>query len=230
MDQFITTYQKDYTWPSTRIKYPSSLLRKDGSCPCRSDSSREIKVIDLCGDQQDWSRVGPMGRLLDPKLYPAKTGPHPETEVTKHDQPSVYMKKLEEKYPNLYGILQKTPMEEIIMRVDQDRLRTTYQVDYSDSAAAAMAEESTLPCAPIKRPVEDIDCRPSTRSRVKKGEKKDREDKRKPKKKGEDESQETRIPPWRSEYQDSISRLGHAIIKTNMHHKRTPAPAWAMSA
>lgn len=92
MDQFITTYQKDYTWPSTRIKYPPSLLREDGSCRC--SSSRELNVVDLCGDQQDWSRVGPMGRLLDPKLFPAKTGPHPETEVTKHGQPDVYMKKV----------------------------------------------------------------------------------------------------------------------------------------
>lgn len=39
---------------------------------------------------------------------------------------------LEEKYPNLYGILQTTPIDEVIRRVDQDRLKTTYQLDYSE--------------------------------------------------------------------------------------------------
>lgn len=173
---------------------------------------------------------------------------------------------MEEKYPNLYGILQSTPIDEITQRVDRDRLKTTYQVDFSETgkvsifncvalgaqsrqeswqtslanamaksftAAAAMDEVARGPCADSRRPPEDIDCRPSARSGVLK---RDRGASGTgdigdiPKKKGEDDSQETRLPPWRSEYQDSISRLGHAIMKTRIHHKRTAAPAWAMAA
>ncbi|XP_076675605.1 uncharacterized protein LOC143372872 isoform X2 [Andrena cerasifolii] len=220
MEQFISTYQKDYAWPSRRIKHtPPSLLKEGGSCRC-STRSREIKVVDPCGDEHEWSRLGPMGRLLDAKLYPAKTGPYPETEASKHDQPGTYIRK-------------STPIDEIIQRVDRDRLKTTYQVDFSETAAAATDEMARGPCAASGRPPEDIDCRPSARSGVLKRDRGasgtgDIGDVTK--KKGEDDSQETRLPPWRSEYQDGISRLGHAIIKTRIHHKRTAAPAWAMAA
>ncbi|XP_076620352.1 uncharacterized protein LOC143341351 [Colletes latitarsis] len=227
MDRFISTYQKDYTWPSTRIQHAPTTLRDGGSCRCNT-RSRELKVIDLCGDDQDWSRLGPMGRLLDPKLYPAKTGPHPETEATKFNQPSTYMKKLEEKYPNLYGILQSTPMDEIIQRVDQDRFMTTYQMDYSDKAIMGTTDEEKDPCVSMKHRIR-IDCRPSTRSRLSKRDNGLRGRTKTSRKKVEDDSHETRIPPWRSEYQDSISRLGHAILRGRIHHKKANAPTWSMA-
>lgn len=44
--------------------------------------------------QQEWSRLAPMGLLLDPKLYPAKVGPPPETETMRFNQPNVFMKKV----------------------------------------------------------------------------------------------------------------------------------------
>lgn len=50
------------------------------------------------------------------------------------------MFQLEEKYPNLHGILQSTPMDEIILRVDQDRLRSTYQVDFSEKGKECLKE------------------------------------------------------------------------------------------
>ncbi|CAL7936437.1 unnamed protein product [Xylocopa violacea] len=157
-----------------------------------------------------------MGRLLDPKLYPAKTGPHPESEATRFDQPSTYMRK-------------STPIDEVIKRVDEDRLKTTYQLDYSEKAAAQMEEVATGPCAPKQRE-EEIDCQVSTRSRrIAKRDEHDKDKKEKKKKSMEDESQETRLPPWRSEYQDSISRVGQAIMKQKIHHKKTAAPLWAMA-
>ncbi|OAD58709.1 hypothetical protein WN48_10397 [Eufriesea mexicana] len=229
MDQYLTTYQKDYTWPLTRIKRTASLLSEHDSCRCH-DRPREIKPLKRCGDDFDWNRISPMGRLLDPKLYPAKTGPYPETEATRFDQPGTYMRKLEEKYPNLYGILQSTPMDEIIRRVDEDRLRTTYQLDYSDPAAAQMEEISMGPCAVKQQQVKDIDCRPSALSKSTLRDK-DKSGKEKTSRKtSEDESQETRLPPWRSEYQDTIHKLGQAIMKHQIHHKKKQSPDWAMAA
>mgnify|MGYP004576028331 CR=1 FL=1 len=93
MDQYLTTYKKDYPWPATRHKHRIALLRVYDSCKCH-DRPREVKPLVRCGDDYDWSRTGPMGRLLDPKLYPAKTGPHPETEATRFDQPATYMRKV----------------------------------------------------------------------------------------------------------------------------------------
>lgn len=217
MDQFMSTYQKDFTWPTTRIKRMPGVLSEESACRCR-EPPRELTPLTRCGDDYDWSRTGPMGRLLDPKLYPAKTGPHPESEATKHDQPSAYMRK-------------STPIDEVIKRVDEDRLKTTYQLDYSVKAAEQMEEIATGPCAIYREQKATIDCRPSTKSKL---EKRGHEDKLKKKTKSakkvtEDESQETRLPPWRSEYQDNISRLGSAIMKQKIHHKKTAAPAWAMA-
>ncbi|XP_029031969.1 uncharacterized protein LOC114870911 [Osmia bicornis bicornis] len=225
MDQYLSTYKKDYVWPSTRLRHASSSLREaDSSCICKS-SSRELKVINLCGDAQDWSRIGPMGRLLDAKLYPAKTGPSAESEATKFDQPSAYMNKLEEKYPNLYGILQKAPVEEIIKRVDEDRLKTTYQVDYSESGAKSMTDTPTGHCAAIEQP-DKQDLQRSADKRKHDIDKGQKAAKKKTVKKEEEESQETRLPPWRSEYQDNIGRLGEAILKARIHQKKKQGPAW----
>ncbi|XP_076375803.1 uncharacterized protein LOC143258997 [Megalopta genalis] len=227
MDQYITTYQKDYVWPSRKIQRAASKLQDASFCRCDSGQSREIKVTELCGDQQSWSRIGPMGRLLDPQLFPAKTGPHPETEVTKFDQPSTYIKKLEEKHPNLYGVLKDATEDEIMLRVDQDRLMTTYQIDYGPKGQE--------PCTPEEMHKKmKIDAKesvmPSARAALIKERKmkQDKEKMSKPKK-GEEETQETRLPPWRSEYQDSISRLGTAIMNMKIHQKKTAAPAWAMA-
>ncbi|CAD1472791.1 unnamed protein product [Heterotrigona itama] len=219
MDQYLTTYKKDYPSPVTRYKHRIVLLREYDSCKCH-DRPREVKPLARCGDDYDWSRTGPMGRLLDPKLYPAKTGPHPETEATRFDQPATYMRKLEEKYPNLYGILQSTPIDEVIKRVDEDRLKTTYQLDYSEKAAALMDKPFTEPCVTKREEVKDIDCRPSTKAKLLKVTSpvdKDKTDKKKVTR-AEDELQETRLLPWRSEYQDTVSKLGHSIMKYKIHH------------
>ncbi|XP_012135090.1 uncharacterized protein LOC100883577 isoform X2 [Megachile rotundata] len=216
MDQYLTTYKKDFIWPSTRIRHAQSVLRETDSCLCNDTRSRELKVINLCGDEQDWSRIGPMGRLLDPKLYPAKTGPYPETEATKFDQPDAYMRK-------------STPMEEIIKRVDDDRLRTTYQMDFSETAARYVDESPAKQCVSVERP-DKLDCQPSTRDRLKRGHSKDQSDrKKKSRRKDDEDSQETRLPPWRSEYQDGISKVGDAIMKARIHHRKQMGPSWAMS-
>ncbi|XP_033352326.1 uncharacterized protein LOC117234855 isoform X1 [Bombus vosnesenskii] len=234
MARYLTTYKKDYTWPSTRYKRKITSLSEYASCKCH-DRPREIKPLVRCGDDYDWSRTGPMGRLLDPKLYPAKTGPHPETEATRFDQPATYMRKLEEKHPNLYGVLQSTPIDEVIKRVDEDRLKTTYQLDYSDRAAPMEDISTGAPCGIGQEEAKDIDCRPSTRaklSKVSSGDDRDKIGKRRSKRVAgaEDESQETRLLPWRSEYQDTISKLGQSILKYNIHQKHDSAPAWAAAA
>ncbi|KAK9305231.1 hypothetical protein QLX08_003668 [Tetragonisca angustula] len=204
MDQYLTTYKKDYPWPATRYKHRIALLKEYDSCKCH-DRPREVKPLVRCGDDYDWSRTGPMGRLLDPKLHPAKTGPHPETEATRFDQPATYMRK-------------STPIDEVIKRVDEDRLKTTYQLDYSEKATALMDKPFTEPCVTKQEEVKDIDCRPSAKVKLLKITSqvdKERTDKKKVSK---TEDEETRLLPWRSEYQDTVSKLGHSIMKYQIHH------------
>lgn len=90
-----------------------------------------------------------MGPLLDPKMYPARVGPAPEDNTMRFNQPNVFLKKvdlfltaenfvyllsvnlqLQEKYPFIYECLRSAPPDDLISRINKDRLRTTYQVDF----------------------------------------------------------------------------------------------------
>ncbi|KAL2714651.1 hypothetical protein V1478_015836 [Vespula squamosa] len=230
MDRYVTTYQKDYTWPYSMKQKSKLTTGKDqifiiGPCTCGMDS-KDIKVPKSYGEKYDWSRVGPMGALLDPKLYPAKTGPSPETDETRFGQPDVYLKKLEEKYPNLYGVIQEGPAQETIMEVEKDRMMTTYMMDYGRDKR--LNGPTKIDDVEVYQPTEKImkrDCRPNVRPPLKKfGSSLDRNGKngssgngKYGKKSNDVDGSEVRIPPWRSEYQDSISKVGHAIMKYKLH-------------
>lgn len=104
MDRYVSTYQRDYSWPyPKKQKLGSTTDNKDlmifriGPCTCGIDP-KELRVPKAYGEKYDWSRLGPMGPLLDPKLYPAKTGPSPETDQMRFGQPDVYLKKVESRF------------------------------------------------------------------------------------------------------------------------------------
>ncbi|XP_047360332.1 uncharacterized protein LOC124953263 isoform X1 [Vespa velutina] len=228
MDHYLTTYQKDYTWP-----YPmkeKSKLADDifliGPCTCGIDP-KDLKVPKVYGEKYDWSRVGPMGPLLDPKLYPAKTGPSPETDQTRFGQPDVYLKKLEEKYPDLYGVIQDQPTQETIMEVEKDRMMTTYMTDYGQGKSLNGSRVKTDD-PQVHQPTEKIikyDCRPKVRPPLRKfrsildqnGKNGIYGNRKRSKKSNDVEGSEVRIPPWKSEYQDTISKVGHSIMKYKLH-------------
>lgn len=44
--------------------------------------------------EEAWSRLGPMGPLLDPKVYPARVGTSPETDTMRFNQPNVFLQKV----------------------------------------------------------------------------------------------------------------------------------------
>lgn len=37
------------------------------------------------------------------------------------------------------------------------------------------------------------------------------------------EIESKKLPPWKSEYQDSISKIGHAIMRVKLHHAKRKA-------
>ncbi|XP_015187916.1 PREDICTED: uncharacterized protein LOC107072462 [Polistes dominula] len=235
MDRYVSTYQKDYTWPyPTRKEKEKLATDKDeifriGPCTCGMDP-KDLQVARTYGERYDWSRVGPMGPLFDPKLYSAKTGPSPETEETQFGQPYVYLKKLEEKYPYLYGVIEGGPSEETIMEVEKDRMMTTYMMDYNGGRRLKTTEitdddtqicESTSLLKSIKR-----DCRPHIRPPLPKfptnfdrnGKSIIGGDRKRGKKSDDTDGLELTIPPWKSEYQDNIGKVGHAIMKHKLHY------------
>lgn len=144
MNQFVTTYRRDYLWPYVRsfgVKPTSDALyepqhRDDHSCACnklpnlRPSSEQKHVLGPNALKDESWSRLGPMGPLLDPKIYPAKVGAVPETGVSRFNQPNIFLQKLQEKYPFIYECLRNAPPDDLISRINRDRLRTTYEVDY----------------------------------------------------------------------------------------------------
>lgn len=43
---------------------------------------------------EQWSRLGPMGPLLEPKIFSAKVSGPPESQVSRYNQPNVFLKKV----------------------------------------------------------------------------------------------------------------------------------------
>ncbi|XP_019870477.1 uncharacterized protein LOC109599000 isoform X3 [Aethina tumida] len=146
MDQFVTTYRKDFLWPYVRTfgirPEPTNLFQvqyRDPNqvCAChclekpKSPSEQHQLVGPLAVHEESWSRQGPMGPLLNPKMYPAKVAEKPETSpAANYNQPNVFLHKLQEKYPFVYECLRQAPPSDMLARINRDRLRTTYQVDF----------------------------------------------------------------------------------------------------
>ncbi|KAK9876506.1 hypothetical protein WA026_013880 [Henosepilachna vigintioctopunctata] len=142
MSQFVTTYRKDYLWPYVRTfgakPAPDHLYapqyRDQLSCDCKTTTPIQKEDTQAYGppaiNEEAWSRLGPMGPLLEPKVYPARVGAAPESPISRFNQPNVFLQKLQEKYPFIYECLRTAPPDDLIARINRDRLRTTYEVDY----------------------------------------------------------------------------------------------------
>ncbi|XP_030761314.1 uncharacterized protein LOC115886356 isoform X3 [Sitophilus oryzae] len=145
MDQFVTTYRKDYLWPYVKTlgirPHPEThQFQQSQSIPCEchnigephTDQNQQQRnlLAPVAYEEEAWSRLGPMGPLLDPKIYPAKVSAAPESQIGRFNQPNVFLQKLQEKYPFIYECLRTAPPDDLLARINRDRLRTTYQVDF----------------------------------------------------------------------------------------------------
>lgn len=75
-------------------------LREENSCPCNYSTetrptNQQVTLFgpDAYGDEQ-WSRLGPMGPLLEPKIFSAKVSAPPESQVSRYNQPNVFLQKV----------------------------------------------------------------------------------------------------------------------------------------
>ncbi|XP_044736253.1 uncharacterized protein LOC123298339 isoform X2 [Chrysoperla carnea] len=174
--------------------------------------------------EQQWSRLGPMGIHLEPKIFPAyESRPVNRNEASLRNQPNQFLKKLEEKYPYLFGVLQKEPPNDLIARVNRERLRTTYMVDFSKTDSipsdsygellTAARLEGISPCPPPVRLPGDKHP-PNIRSRAFRS---SSDVTQQPPMKREDTGfREEVFILGKSEYQDNISKLGGIIIREKL--------------
>ncbi|KAF7988146.1 hypothetical protein HCN44_007640 [Aphidius gifuensis] len=98
----------------------NSLHKKDCSCSQENNS-------------YNWSRLGPMGQLLEPKLYPVDSKLSPRTTNGTANQPyqdaNIFLKHIQDKY---YERSQTQPVHDALRRINEDRYKTTYQVAYGN--------------------------------------------------------------------------------------------------
>ncbi|XP_023943814.1 uncharacterized protein LOC112049972 [Bicyclus anynana] len=254
MDHYLTTYRKDYLWPNLpgstsghgghagggggltdisklsgeELAFYQACMQhsRPSDCRCPQYSGEEMPQLPP-GKEGGWSRNELMGQMLDPKLYPVRVGAAPEVPTSRYDQPNAFLDKLQSKYPMLYSILQNEASPELKQRIDRDRNKTTYQVDFGESGSGAKfqdlqraADESGVgPCAqPMRLPGDPCRVGPKPRMTTAKT----------ISKQGATAGQDSRpkcettsaTPPLgKSEYQDGVSKLGAIIMRDKIHRR-----------
>ncbi|PSN49405.1 hypothetical protein C0J52_12011 [Blattella germanica] len=186
---------------------------------------------------------GQSSPLLDMILFPAMVGATPQTETSKYDQPNTYLRKLAEKYPYMYNILRSTPPEELIAKVYKDRMITTYQADYckmgeQQYTVIDYGEQTAEPFDNLIRaggmhgtfmldvPILLPDCsyrpqqrrifRPNLMSKLGCVHKESTA--------ASSSKRHEFIPQWKSEYMDTISKLGNIIVRDKLHQHGGSGP------
>ncbi|XP_057659000.1 uncharacterized protein LOC130895613 isoform X1 [Diorhabda carinulata] len=256
MGQFVTTYRKDYLWPYVKTlglrpepEHIYSPEYRSQTCKCHclpavppTSQQRTLIGPAALGDEE-WSRLGPMGPLLEPKVFTAKVSSAPESEVSRFNQPNVFMAKLQEKYPFIYECLRTAPPDDLIARINKDRLSSSYQVDYChkqeypnapyDELIRAAGVEGLAPCPEPTRLPGDI-CRPIQKMKVYKKCSAFTNEQFKTRGPGgrgsgghvRDDSKQIlgackggtfTVTPGYTEYMDTVSRLGTLIIRDGLH-------------
>ncbi|CAH2055945.1 unnamed protein product, partial [Iphiclides podalirius] len=248
MDHYLTTYRKDYLWPnlpkapgSTKTGGVAEIPKLSGQelafyqacmqhtrppdCRCPQYSGGEMPQMPS-GKDAGWSRTEIMGPLSDPKLYPARVAASPETPTSRYDQPNAFLDKLQSKYPMLYSILQSEASPELKQRIDRDRNKTTYQVDYCESGVGSKFEglqraaddSGSGPCAqPMRLPGDPCRVAPRLRMTTPRSISKQAPAGADPRAKCETTSA---MPPLgKTEYQDGVSKVGGIIMRDKLHRR-----------
>ncbi|XP_067204761.1 uncharacterized protein [Linepithema humile] len=238
MNHYVSIYKRDYTSPlvsaARRPKSPTAIFK---SCTCTDSRQALKKLVDVKVEECfDSSRMKPTGWLSEPKIYP-KTQPRiQEVDKTPFDQPRGCVKTLEIQCPEFYKMLEKAQLEERASRVEADRMKTTYQIDFSDPAARMTQlsrirdmDDQQLQCrVPIKITIE-ADCPPQCRppslkyngsTRARKYDFKQKNALKRGKPCEDIEGRLAQLPSWKTEYQDSINKIGQTIMKVKLHQMK----------
>ncbi|XP_024944653.1 uncharacterized protein LOC107271670 [Cephus cinctus] len=225
MNGLVTTYQKDYVW----LNKKTGISREDRSqqpqltlnvpqctCRCAIPGKAGKNLLDSqAGDSHEWSRLGPMGSLVDPKLYSVDQGKG----IEKLEDSIIYLQKLQENYPYLYEVIEGSSRSEKRRRIERDRLLTTYQVDYCGAGEVPFGV-SEFPNALQTEvtPGQKVGTADSgSRKKIRRNSNEVKSSKPRRKADVAADGPETGIPPWRSEYQDVIGKTGLAIMRYKLH-------------
>ncbi|XP_013104215.2 uncharacterized protein LOC106084800 [Stomoxys calcitrans] len=133
----VSTYQHDYIRPNNkRYEFDKDETLNENAnkeCQCieeKSDLNKHQEAV-------EWTGIAPMGRLIDPRIIPTRLAPHQIEAMSPNDQgdcfkqqPNRFLKTIRNAYPDLYERLKAMPKDELNRRLQNDRMFTTYQIDF----------------------------------------------------------------------------------------------------
>lgn len=138
----LTTYQHDFIKPNNKrydfLKENRTNSRENLECICDSVTTTEKDQNTTAKHGTvEWTGIAPMGRLIDPRIIPTKFAPdqvqaiaNDQQDDCNKQQPNRFLKILRTVYPDLYERLQNMPKDELNRRLEENRLYTTYQIDF----------------------------------------------------------------------------------------------------
>lgn len=136
MATLTTTYRHDYLSPNLdryNISKMEATESKSGDCKCElKDEVPNISNLgESCRGGGEWTGVAPMGILLKPRnISVTYDDEQANGKSCFSEKPNKFLEKLCIKYPELYERLKQTPHDDLYRKIDTDRFKSTYQIDF----------------------------------------------------------------------------------------------------
>lgn len=136
MISLTTTYRHDFLWPSVHKK-DFEKISKFGPmagfdpCICEEHFKRpDLSKLAASCPSPEWTGVAAMGALINPRIIPEEPKDDRKINACFQDKPNKFLEKLCLKFPELYEKLRAAPHDDLYSKIDLDRFKSTYQVDY----------------------------------------------------------------------------------------------------
>lgn len=139
MPLLISTYRHDYT-PPLSIKVEIGSAAAHNPCDCCAAKTKPPNVLqqadDCCiaptSENAEWTGIAPMGALIKPRIIPVSEVEDDDRliDACSTDKPNRFLANVHNANPGLYESLKLLNNDDLLKRLDANRLMTTYQVDY----------------------------------------------------------------------------------------------------
>lgn len=151
MAHLLTTYKQDYINPNMMDTSKVSHNKKQNDCKCDEEAVNVdlVKMIENCGtkpgasEKSEWTGIAPMGVLIHPRIIPDREIENTQRDQHKpigscfQDKPNKFLNNLRNAYPDLYEKLKAMNHNDLQNLVTTNSLKSTYQIDYGNIAEYA---------------------------------------------------------------------------------------------
>lgn len=171
MPLLISTYRHDYPNPQELKGHIDDGQQQQGrrNEPCECCDGKQPKqpnVLEQAADccigptekMAEWTGIAPMGILIDPRIIPGGENDDDDEEndtidACQHDKPNRFLNSINRTDPALFDRIKSLNNDDLLRKIDANRLRSTYQVDYGGIAefyGGVYQEETEAELAALK--------------------------------------------------------------------------------